>query len=345
MKKLLLPALLSVALPIGAQEWNAASPSYSSPAYEATAATFGGYAPAAEEDAYPASYDMGLDPVYSTPDSAPASYESRRAFIPCDVYFERIGKMRLHGGRGHLSLTHLFVCLPLNDPGRHTWMGWSWDAKLSLRQTWLNGRGASVLDENQLSTVSLHTSLSHAVGQHSRVQLGVAPGYSSDFDQMSAHDVYWGGYAAWNCRFSDALSASLGVAVMPEYYEHHVLPLLNFCYRLPSQWEIALDASRLSCCFARWESLKIGPFVQWNQAAWTVRRHQRTEQLRMSDVILGLGAEGSVPVMQAKLSYLGDIGAAVHNDFRAKDKCGNHTLEKYRARPGLYVRAGLRLAF
>lgn len=336
--------LLCSALTAAAQGWDEGSYAFdegygSTPSYDAPAL------PSAETGGYDAAYDTGLDPIYSTPDSAPASHEPRHAFVPNEVYFERLGNMRVKGGNGHLSVTNLFVAMPLNDPSKATWMGWSFDAKLSLRQTWLEGSAAKALDEKRLTTLGMHASVAHAIGQASQVQVGVMPNISTDVDQLSSHDFFIGGYAAFASRFSPNFSYSVGVALMPSYYEHYVLPLVNFRYRTPQQWELALEATRLSFTYARWEQFHVGPFLQWNNGVWTLRRDHRTEQLRMNNIILGAGADGFVRLGQAKLSGLLDVGASVHNSFRFKDKTGDHTLESFHAKPGWYLRAGLGLQF
>lgn len=331
-------------LSASAQSWDNGSYAFdegysSAPSYDAPAQL------TAEMGGYDAAYDTGLDPIYSTPDSAPASHEPRHAFVPNEAYFERLGKMRVKGGHGHLRVTNLFVALPLNDPSKATWMGWSFDAKLSLRQTWLDGPAANALDEKRLTTLGLHASVAHAIGQASQVQAGVMPNISTDFDQLSSHDFFLGGYAAFASRFSPNFSYSVGVALMPSCYEHYVLPLVNFRYRTPAQWELALEATRLSFTYARWEQFHVGPFLQWNNGVWTLRRDHRTEQLRMNNIILGVGADGFVRIGQAKISGLLDAGASVHNSFRFKDKTGDHKLESFHAKPGWYLRAGLGLQF
>lgn len=367
-------AALAVAMPAAAQGWDegttydalantdaaatyAPAPAYAesgayapSPAYaDASAFAGAGYESPAlgvTMGAYaPTAFDTGIDPVYSTPGSAPSSHESRHAFVPCSGYFERLGSMRMHGGRGKLTVMNAFAALPLNDPSRTQWMGWTLDAKLSLRETWLDSPGAGALDENRLTTVGLHASVAHALGNNSQVQVGFTPNFSTDFDQLSAQDFFVGGYAAVSCRASESLSYSVGVALMPDYYEHYVLPLVNFRYVLPSQWELSLQASRLSLQYSRWQSFRFGPFAQWNSAVWTVHHKSRTEQLRMSNILLGLGAEGVLPVGGAKLRVLADAGTCVHNTVRIKDKTGDHTREKFHASPGFYCRAGLGLQF
>lgn len=336
--------LLAAAGSAAAQTWESggypfdegasAGTSYEAPALPTAGA--GGYDPA---------YDTGIDPVYSTPDSAPASHEPRHAFIPHEAYFERFGDMRVRGGHGHLRVTNAFVSLPLIDPSAVTWMGWSFDAKLSLRETWLDGSAEKTMDEKRISMLGLHASAAHAIGQQSQVQAGFTPNIATDFDQISSHDFYLGGYAAFASRFSPNFSYSVGVALMPSYYEHYVLPLVNFRYRTPQQWELALEATRLSFHYARWEQFRFGPFLQWNNSVWTLRRDHRTEQLRLSNILVGVGANGFVRLGQAKLSALCDVGASVHNSIRFKDKTGSHTLEKYHAKPGWYIRAGLGLQF
>lgn len=312
---------------------------YTGPAYDAPAL------PTAETGGYDEAYDTGIDPIYSTPDSAPASHAPRHAFVPSEFYIERFGDMRLRGGHGHLRVVNAFLSLPLNDPAKGTWMGWSFDAKLSLRQTWLDGSAVKRLDEKRVSMLGAHASVAHAIGSHSQVQVGFTPHVATDFDQLSSHDFYVGGYAAFASRFSPRFSYSVGVALMPSYYEHYVLPLVNFRYRTPRQWELALEATRLSLTYARWEQLRFGPFLQWNNGVWTIRRDHRTEQLRLNGLLVGVGVNGTVPVGRARLTALCDLGASVQHSFRFRDKTGSHTLEKYHAKPGWYIRAGAGLQF
>lgn len=356
MKRLLLCLPALAALPLSAQDWFEGTPNYDNePAY--TSPAFDNSPVAAEPSyatgcydasynaSYDASYDTGIDPIYSTPDSAPASHEGRHAFVPNEAYFEHLGSMRVKGGYGHVRVSNYFLSLPLNDPARTSWMGWSLDTKLSLRETRMAGGAVRALDEHRLTTLGLHASVSHKLGQQSQVQLGFTPNFSTDFDNLSSRDFYVGGYAAFASRFSPNFSYSVGVALMPSYYEHYVLPLVNFRYRLPSQWELGLEASRLSFTYARWEQFRFGPFFQWNNGIWTVHRHRRTEQLRMNNIILGVGAEGKGHIGSVTLRGLCDVGATVHNSFRFKDKTGSRTYEKFHAKPGWYFRAGIGLNF
>lgn len=351
MNRILPCLLLAAALPVSAQFWDEGTPgpdepAYTSPAFDNSPVTpEPSYTSYSETGGYDASYDMGIDPIYSTPDSAPASHESRHAFVPNEAYFEHLAGMRGKGGGGHVRVSNYFFSMPLNDPSRATWMGWSLDAKLSLRETRMEGGAVRMLDEHRLTTLGLHASLSHKLGRQSQVQLGFTPNFSTDFDNLSSRDFYVGGYAVFASRYSPNFSYSVGVALMPSYYEHYVLPMVNFRYRLPSQWELALEASRLSFTYARWEQFRFGPFFQWNNGIWTVHRHRSTEQLRLNNVILGIGAEGNGRVGSVTLRGLFDVGATVHNSFRFKDKTGSHTHEKFHAKPGWYVRAGLGVNF
>ncbi len=293
-------------------------------------------------------YDIGpgVDPIYSTPSIYEDSGHRYPAFVPNDLYVEYFSNMAFNGGHGHVQVTNAVLTIPFVNPRRATWAGWHLDVKGTARLTWLDCSGRNLLDEDNLYTIGLQAIVSRALGQSSQLQLGFTPQYSSDFDLMSHHNFYWGGYAAFSSKAGDKLRYTLGVGFVPDYYRSIVLPLIGLQWRYNPNWELRVEGMRLSSVCVASERFHWGPFFQWNNAVWTVHRERQTRQFRMNNAIIGLGATYGLKLASGgTLGFLGDVGCSFNNVFRVRDASGEHTLEKYRAHPGLYARLGLRYAF
>lgn len=288
----------------------------------------------------------GVDPMYSTPSvNSSASYSGQHAFVPNDFYFEYLGNMSISGHGGRLRVSNIFVTLPFTNPKTAVWRGWHLDAKLSARLTNIHSSGNHVVDEDRLYTVGMNVSVSHTIGQHAQIQFGLTPQFSTDFDVMSSNNFYWGGYMAYSMKPNDRFYFTIGVACMPDYYEYYVFPVLNVCWRYAPTWEMRIQASRLSAVNVASQRFQWGPFFQWNTGLWTVHRKGMTQQFRMTNCIVGMGAEYNLTPGSSKVMLLGDLGMTFYNTFRVRDKDGEHTLEKYRTHPGLYARLGLQVHF
>lgn len=314
----------------------------------------GGYAAYTDENATPYSEEVlvydepaGVDPMYSTPSiNSSSAYVGQHAFVPNDFYFEYLGKMSISGpGGGALRVTNAFITMPFTNPKTAVWRGWHLDAKLSARFTHIHASGSAVVDEDRLYTVGMNVAVSHAVGQRSQVQIGFTPQLSTDFDVMSSHNFFWGGYVAYSSKVSDRFQYTLGLAFMPDFYEYYVFPVLNVRWRYAPTWEMRIQASRLSAVNVASERFQWGPFFQWNSGVWNVHRKGETQQFRMTNCIMGMGAEYNMTIRSAKLQLMGDLGMTFNNTFRVRDKHGDDTLEKYRTHPGLYARLGIQLQF
>ncbi|MBQ1960784.1 MAG: hypothetical protein II349_04600 [Akkermansia sp.] len=186
----------------------------------------GGYAAYTDENATPYSEEVlvydepaGVDPMYSTPSiNSSSAYVGQHAFVPNDFYFEYLGKMSISGpGGGSLRVTNAFITMPFTNPKTAVWRGWHLDAKLSARFTHIHASGSAVVDEDRLYTVGMNVAVSHAVGQRSQVQIGFTPQLSTDFDVMSSHNFFWGGYVAYSSKVSDRFQYTLGLAFMPTF--------------------------------------------------------------------------------------------------------------------------------
>lgn len=306
------------------------------------------FAPYGEEGDGLLLYDEspGVDPLYTTPNANTSDGGRKRAFIPDNAYFEYFGNMTLSGQHARLQVFNAYLSLPLTTPERAGLWGWHLDATASVRVTWLDSTGERVLDENRLYSLGLQASISHKLGRNSQIQLGGIGLYSSDFDVASADNFYMGCYAAFSSRFGENLRYTIGIAYMPDFYEHYVYPMINVAWRYNPVWELNIQASRLSILHVGNERFHWGPFLQWNASRWTVRRDRRTEQFRMTSFIGGIGATYDITTASsARVMLLGDLGCSFYNTFRVRDKKGNHTLEKYRAHPGLYLRLGAQILF
>ncbi len=294
------------------------------------------------------SYDAGLgvDPIYSTPTIDEESGRRTPSFIPNDVYVEYFSNMSFNGGHGRVQVTNTVLNLPLVNPQRAAWKGWHLDVKGTARLTWLDCEGRNLLDEDNLYTLGLQASVSRALGQKGQMHLGVTPQFSTDFDVMSHHNFFIGAYGAYSAKVSDKLRYTVGLAYMPDYYRSLVLPMLSLQWRYSPSWELRAEGMRLSAVCVAKERFHWGPFFQWNTGVWTVHRDRQTQQFRMNNAILGMGATYDRKLARGgKLSFLGDLGCSFNNVFRVRDADGEHTLEKYRAHPGLYARLGLRFGF
>lgn len=289
---------------------------------------------------------LGVDPIYSTPSEVTASPSGQRPFVPNDVYWEYMGKMSICGQHARTQITNVFLALPLTNPQRMSWGRWHLDAGLRGRVTWIDTSGRDVIDEDVLYTLGLQAALSYQMANHKQFQLGFTPQLSSDLDVMSSENFYWGGYAAFSAKPSDRLGYTVGLALMPDYYDHYVFPVVNLNWRYSPVWELRVQASRISLANVASERFQWGPFFQWNSGIWTVRRHRQTQQLRMTNCIAGMGASYDAKWGNGMvLHFIGDLGTAFYNAFRVRDKHGDHTWEKYRTHPGWYARLGLQVQF
>ncbi len=293
-------------------------------------------------------YDAGLgvDPIYSTPTIYEESSYRGPGFIPNDVYTEYFGKTSFNGGRGRVQVVNTVLTVPFVNPQRAVWHGWHLDVKGTSRLTWLDCEGRNLLDEDNLYTIGMQASVARTLGRVTQIQLGVTPQFSTDFDLMSHHNFYVGGYLAFSVKASDNLRYTVGIAYMPDYYRSLVLPVLSLKWRYHPMWELRVEGARLSTMNVASERFHWGPFFQWNTGVWTVHRRRQTQQFRVTNCILGLGATYDVKLSGGgTLSFLGDVGGTFNNVFRIRDASGEHTLEKYRVHPGFYGRLGLRFAF
>jgi len=288
----------------------------------------------------------GVDPLYTTPSANTSNSGKQRAFIPNNAYIEYFGNMSLSSQHAHLQVYNAYLALPLTSTDRASLWGWHLDATASLRVTWFDLSGDQVLDEDRLYSLGLQASVSHKIGQRSQIQLGGIMFYSSDFDVDSADNFYLGCYAAFSSRYGENLRYTVGLACMPDFYENYVYPMINVAWRYHPVWELNIQASRLSILHVGNERFHWGPFLQWNSSRWTVRRDRRTEQFRMTSFIAGMGATyDMITGSGAHFMLLGDLGCSFYNTFRVRDKKGDHTLEKYRGHPDLYLRFGVQIQF
>ncbi len=340
---------LALAGSASAAAWDESAAGYGSDPYAASAtsaASDASYAPMYGDGSNDYESGLSVDPIYSTPNT----YESRAAssprFAPYDVYFEYLGNMSLSSQPAHLQVVNAVVTIPFVNPSRVSFYGWHLDVRATARITWVDVSGRDVLDEDDLYTVGLHASLAHSIGASSQFQVGFTPQISSDFDVMTHDDFFWGGYVAFSAKAGEDLRYTVGVACMPDYYSHYVLPVVSLSWRYAPSWELRVQASRVSAVCVASETFQWGPFMQWNSGIWTVHRYGQTQQFRMTNCIAGVGATYDFHLASgASVSLLGDLGMTFYNTFRIRDRRGDHTLERYRAHPGLYARVGAQFSF
>lgn len=295
--------------------------------------------------------NYGVDPIYSTPSvNTGSSFASQgsgqRAFVPSNMYVEYFGNMDVRSQAAHLRMFNMYMAVPLTSTERTTWRGWHFDMSASARATWLQHSGVNVLDENRLYTLGLQASVGRKIASRSYLQVGFVPQFSSDFNVLSHEDFYWGCYAAFSSKPSENFRYTLGLALMPDYYDHYVFPMMNLVWRYNPSWELRVQASRFSLANVSHENFHWGPFFQWNAARWTVHREGVTQKLCMTNCILGMGVSYNIKTSSGtNVMLLGDLGCSVYNTFRVRDKEGDRTLEKYRAHSGVYLRFGAQISF
>ena len=294
--------------------------------------------------------ETGMDPIYSTPSGMPmdteADGEKRPALVPNDYYFEYLGPVHVHGQAAHVRLMNAFVTMPLLNPRKHAWHGWHLDAKISGRMTWMHNSGNKVLNMQRLYTLGGSATLIRGIGRQSQFHIGFTPQLSTDFDEMSHEIFYWGGNVGFSSAIGEKFKFTLGVSVMPDYNDMWFYPLLNFQWRLRPNWELQLQAERLSYQFVSGSGqFRAGPFIQHNRSVWTVNRHGATRHLRMTNWIAGGTASYRWSVGSCRVSLLGDLGVTFYNNFRVRSKSGRHTRERYRTDGGLYARVAAGVEF
>ncbi len=289
---------------------------------------------------------LGVDPVYSTPSIYEKSGNGYPRFLPNDMYMEYFGAMDLRNGHGDVQVTNAVLTIPFVNPKETSWAGWHLDVKGTARLTWIDSDGQDLLDEDRLYTLGVQAMVARQLGERSRLLIGLTPQFSSDFDVMTHHNFFYGGYAAFSSQLSDKLRYTVGLAVMPDYFRNAIMPLVSLQWRYTPNWELRIEGGRLSSVCVSGESFQWGPFVQWNSGVWTVQRDGQTQQFRMTNCILGMGATYDHKLSSGMtLGFMGDLGATLSNEFRVRDESGRHSIEKYRADPGLYARFGCRVSF
>lgn len=297
------------------------------------------------EDPTRLSFDtpMPVYPSYSTPTSTSNSLEK---FIPTSIILEHYGQQNVKRHDSHMSCTNLYVAAPILRPENTSLGKWNIDMKVNARITWFDSDGASFLGERNLYTVGLQTSAIRSIAQGKQFILGLAPQISSDFDLIS-HDIfYFGAYAAYAQTVNDRLKYTVGLSYMPRYYENSILPLFAINWKVSNNYELRMEAARLSLINVSRDNFQWGPFLQFNTSVWTVRHDATTKQMRQSSVVLGLASQyGMGDKKSTSYHILADIGVTVDNQIKIQTSNGDRTLEKFETSPGLYARLGFEIRF
>lgn len=286
---------------------------------------------------------MPVYPSYSTPTSTSNSLET---FIPTSIILEYYGQQKVKRHDSHMSCMNLYMAAPILRPENTSLWNWNIDMKVNARITWFDSSGESFLGERNLYTVGLQTSAIRSIAKGKQIIIGLAPQISSDFDLMS-HDIfYFGAYVAYSQTVSDNLKFTVGLSYMPRYYENSVLPLFALNWKISDNYELRMEAARLSLINISGENFQWGPFFQLNTSVWTVRNASTTRQMRQSSVVLGLASQFSMGNKNTTSYHIiADIGATVDNEIKIQSSNGKHTLRKYETSPGLYARLGFEIRY
>jgi len=297
------------------------------------------------EDPTQLSFDTPINvyPNYSSPTS---TYDSLESFIPTSIIIEHYGQQKVKDMGSHISSTNLYLTAPILKPQDAKLGKWNFDIKTSVRITWFDKSGRSFLGESNLYTVGLQASAIRSIFKEGQLILGMAPQISSDFNLLS-HDIfYFGAYIAYAQSINDDFKFTIGLSYMPRYYDDSILPLLGLNWKVSDNYELRVEAARLSLINVSNDRFEWGPFAQLNTSVWTVNNEGTTKQMQQNSTVIGFASQFSMGDKNSTSYHIiADIGAIVENEIKFQSSNGKHTLETFKTETGLYVRLGFEIRY
>ncbi len=299
----------------------------------------------------PTSTDNTTYPGYSSPtDEIPKS----RIYRNASVIFEHFGDQRIKQNSQDFSYTNLYLTAPLRNPRKNSYKGWHFALSLNMRFTWINENRDELIRESSLYTTALVGSLIYNIDKKAQLTLGVNPLISTDFDHISSSSFYLGAFAALSYKASSKVHVMLGLSYSPEYYSEDFWPLANVNWQVAPTWMLRVQAHRLSLTkkfiYNRKKGYPIeygvGPFAQWNNFLWSVKRDGYTQLMRMDSFLLGVTSYVNIITRNHTMTRIyADLGLNFAQNIDFENKNTGHTINHYSARPGLYARIGTNISF
>ncbi len=311
----------------------------------------------------------GIDPVYSSP----TSLSSEELFVYDDqmystnwqgeIYepsnkphiartastaFEYFAQQEFRRADGKFSYTNIYFTLPMINPANHQYRGWHVDLSLNVRATFFDVSGEDLIDEEELYTAGVIGSVFYNIDEKARLTFGVTPQFSSDLNNLSSSNFYFGAFAAFTYKANEKIRVTMGVSYMPDYYSDDFWPLVNISWEVAPRWDLRVQSQRLGLVrkFGAQGNFEMGPFLQWNHFFWSVSHQRRTELMRMESVILGVQAQYSKTTMSGRsMRFYADLGLNFDQEIRFEDKNNGALRERYKAESGLYTRLGMEFSF
>ncbi len=311
----------------------------------------------------------GIDPVYSSPTSLSSEelyvYDDQmyttnwegESFAPSSTphvlrkvstVFEYFAQQSFRDARGKFSYANAYLTLPLVNPQNYAFRGWHLDLSLNLRATFFDVSGENLVDEKDLYTTGAIASVFYNIDEKARLTFGVTPQFSSDLNNLSSSNFYFGIFTAFTYKASDKIRITMGMSYMPDYYRHDLWPLINVSWEVAPKWDLRVQSQRLGVIrrVGSKGSFEWGPFIQWNHFLWSVDRQNRTDLLRMESFVFGVQAQYNSQLQSGKnLRVYADLGLNFDQEIRFEDKDNAALLDRYKADAGLYTRLGVEFSF
>ncbi len=311
----------------------------------------------------------GIDPVYSSPTSLSSEelfvYDDQMyttdwqgnssppSHVPhvqrkASAVFEYFAQQDFRAADGKFSYANVYLTLPLVNPQRYEYRGWHLDVSLNVRATFFDVSGIDLINEEDLYTAGGIASIFYNIDEKARLTFGVTPQFSSDLNNLSSSNFYFGAFTAFTYKASDKIRVTMGVSYMPDYYSHDIWPLVNISWEVAPKWDLRVQSHRLGLIrkVGARESFEWGPFLQWNHFLWSVKRGGRTDLMRMESLLLGVQAQYNKQTMNGtNMRFYADLGLNFDQEIRFEHKDSGALRERYKADSGLYTRLGMEFSF
>lgn len=216
-----------------------------------------------------------------------------------------------HHGSDSLGYESYTLTIPFSDPRRSNWNDWYVNVCLDAEMTHVSTSGSLMPDSSKLYSFTLPMSVIRPMAGEKRLILTLAPHIATDFNGP-AHAFGIGGYADYRFYTSDKLSASLGVACMPNETYFGLVPFATFEWKPAPDWECSLKGFRFQAMRQLGHGLAAGAFARAVGGAWATHESEGTRLLRVRSLAVGGRTEWdfSAPEQHKRILFA-DVGITV----------------------------------